>query len=35
VAIKKLYDASPAGQIKIAEKYAASLSEVADAARAS
>ena len=35
VAIKKLYDASPAGQVKIAEKYAASISEVADAARAS
>lgn len=35
IAIKKLYDASPAGQIKIAEKYAASLSEVADAARSS
>ena len=35
VAIKKLYDASPAGQIKIAEKYADSLNEVADAARSS
>ena len=35
VAIKKLYDASPAGQIKIAEKYADSLSEVANAAKAS
>ena len=30
IAIKKMYDASPTGQIKIAEKYAASLSVVRD-----
>lgn len=35
ITIKKLYDASPAGQIKIAEKYADLLSEVANAAKAS
>ena len=33
IAIKKLYDASPAGQIKIAEKYAAQLHEMTDAAK--
>jgi len=33
IAIKKLYDASPAGQVKIAEKYAKSLEKVTDSAK--
>lgn len=33
VAVKKLYDLSPAGQLKAAEKYAADLRETADAAK--
>jgi len=35
IIVKKLYDISPAGQVKIAEKYADSLNKVADAARSS
>lgn len=33
VAIKKAYDASPKGQVKIAEKYASAISNAADSAR--
>lgn len=33
IVIKKLYDASPAGQVKIAEKYAESMQQAADTAK--
>lgn len=33
IAIKKLYDASPTGQVKIAEKYAESMQQAADTAK--